>query len=64
MQVLALECLISAYSMSALYLDGVSKAENQLVATGLLLMVFLKPQISNPKPLTLNPKSSTLNPEH
>ncbi|KAJ1488120.1 hypothetical protein T484DRAFT_1784331 [Baffinella frigidus] len=37
--VLALECLISAYSMSALYLDGVSKAENQLVATGLLLMV-------------------------
>jgi cation-transporting ATPase 13A1 len=38
-QVLALECLISAYSMSALYLDGVSKAENQLVATGLLLMV-------------------------
>mmetsp|Transcript_8122 Transcript_8122/g.27262 ORF Transcript_8122/g.27262 Transcript_8122/m.27262 type:complete len:1434 (-) Transcript_8122:544-4845(-) len=38
-QVLALECLITAYSMSALYLDGVTKGENQLLATGLLLMV-------------------------
>jgi len=37
-QVLALECLITAYSMSALYLDGVSKGENQMMATGILLM--------------------------
>jgi len=37
-QVLALECLITAYSMSALYLDGVTKGENQMMATGILLM--------------------------
>ena len=36
-QVLALNCLISAYSLSALYLDGVRMGENQLIATGLLL---------------------------
>mmetsp|Transcript_8956 Transcript_8956/g.20568 ORF Transcript_8956/g.20568 Transcript_8956/m.20568 type:complete len:719 (-) Transcript_8956:368-2524(-) len=38
-QVLALNCLISAYSLSALYLDGVRMGENQMIATGLLLSV-------------------------
>mmetsp|Transcript_2404 Transcript_2404/g.6463 ORF Transcript_2404/g.6463 Transcript_2404/m.6463 type:complete len:444 (-) Transcript_2404:177-1508(-) len=36
-QVLALNCLISAYSLAALYLDGVRMGENQMIATGLLL---------------------------
>jgi cation-transporting ATPase 13A1 len=38
-QILALNCLISAYSLSALYLDGIKSGEAQMIATGILLTV-------------------------
>ena len=38
-QILALNCLISAYSLSALYLDGIKSGEAQMIATGVLLTV-------------------------
>ena len=34
-----LSCLISAYSLSALYLDGVRNSENQTIASGSALTV-------------------------
>ena len=33
-QILVLTCLISAYSLSTLYVDGVRMAEAQMIATG------------------------------
>lgn len=38
-QILALNCLISAYSLAALYLDGIKSGEAQMIATGVLLTV-------------------------
>ena len=38
-QILALNCLISAYSLSALYLDGIKSGEAQMIATGILLTI-------------------------
>jgi len=38
-QILALNCLISAYSLSALYLDGIKSGEAEMIATGILLTV-------------------------
>ena len=38
-QVLMLSCLISAYSLSVLYLDGIRNSENQLMASGTALTV-------------------------
>jgi len=38
-QVLMLSCLISAYSLSVLYLDGIRNSENQMMATGSCLTV-------------------------
>jgi cation-transporting ATPase 13A1 len=38
-QILALNCLIAAYSLSALYLDGVRSGEKQMIASGMLLTV-------------------------
>eukprot|EP01147_Barroeca_monosierra_P010353 gene10353-2488_t len=49
-QILALNCLISSYSLSALYLDGVKASDRQLTVRGLLLTVsFLS--ISRASPL-------------
>ena len=36
-QILVLNCMISAYSLSVLYLDGIKASENQLMATGMML---------------------------
>lgn len=36
-QVLSLTAMISAYSLSVLYLDGIKASENQLIATGMML---------------------------
>ena len=33
-QVLVLSCLISAYSLSVLYLDGIRSSDNQMIASG------------------------------
>lgn len=38
-QILALNCLISAYSLAALYMDGIKSGEAQMIATGALLTV-------------------------
>jgi magnesium-transporting ATPase (P-type) len=38
-QILALNCLIAAYSLSALFLDGVRSGEAQMIASGILLTV-------------------------
>ena len=38
-QVLMLSCLISAYSLSVLYLDGIRNSENQMMAAGTALTV-------------------------
>ena len=38
-QVLMLSCLISAYSLSVLYLDGIRSSENQMMASGTALTV-------------------------
>lgn len=50
-QILALNCLISAYSLSVLYLDGVKYGDRQMTALGMLMSVsFIT--ISRSKPLS------------
>merc|ERR1719353_2498616 len=59
-QILMLHCLISAYSLSALSLEGSRSSEPQLIASGLLLSVasiafsFARPleRLSPPLPLS------------
>lgn len=59
-QILALNCMISSYSLSVLYLDGVKYGDVQMTAMGMLMTVSFttvsrsKPldQLSNVKPLT------------
>jgi cation-transporting ATPase 13A1 len=38
-QILALNCLIAAYSLSAMYIDGVRSGEAQMIASGMLLTI-------------------------
>lgn len=49
-QILALNCLISAYSLSVLYLDGVKYGDRQMTALGMLMSVSFV-TISRSKPL-------------
>merc|ERR1712238_394754 len=59
-QILALNCLISSYSLSVLYLDGVKYGDTQMTAMGMLMSVAFmsvsrsKPldRLSNVRPLT------------
>jgi len=48
-QILALNCLISAYSLSVLYLDGIKYGDQQMFASGILLTIsFLTLSSSSP----------------
>eukprot|EP01124_Arcella_intermedia_P002381 TRINITY_DN1129_c0_g2_i1.p1 TRINITY_DN1129_c0_g2~~TRINITY_DN1129_c0_g2_i1.p1 ORF type:complete len:1051 (+),score=291.64 TRINITY_DN1129_c0_g2_i1:899-4051(+) len=38
-QILALNCLISAYSLSVLYLDGIKYGDHQMMASGVLMTI-------------------------
>lgn len=49
-QILALNCLISSYSLSVLYLDGIKYGDRQMMARGMLMMVVMI-SLSNAKPL-------------
>ncbi|GAX25788.1 cation-transporting ATPase 13A1 [Fistulifera solaris] len=49
-QIMALQCLISSYSLSALYLDGVKYGDTQMTAMGLLGSVSFM-SVSRSKPL-------------
>mmetsp|Transcript_21931 Transcript_21931/g.41825 ORF Transcript_21931/g.41825 Transcript_21931/m.41825 type:complete len:442 (-) Transcript_21931:517-1842(-) len=59
-QILALNCLIAAYSLSALYLDGVRSGESQMIASGVLLTIaslafsYARPvkELSHVRPIT------------
>merc|ERR1712091_46706 len=59
-QILALNCLISAYSLSVLYLDGIKYGDKQMTATGILMSIsFITisqaaslPQLASVRPLT------------
>eukprot|EP00611_Tribonema_gayanum_P008970 TRINITY_DN1868_c0_g4_i1.p1 TRINITY_DN1868_c0_g4~~TRINITY_DN1868_c0_g4_i1.p1 ORF type:complete len:888 (-),score=351.93 TRINITY_DN1868_c0_g4_i1:197-2860(-) len=64
-QILALNCLISAYSLSVLYLDGVKYGDKQMTAQGILMSAsFIA--ISRSKPLdrlsTVRPLTSIFSP--
>jgi cation-transporting ATPase 13A1 len=47
-KVLALNCLVSAYMMSALYLRGLKQGDTQMTATGLVIaaLFFFLSQVS------------------
>lgn len=49
-QIMALQCLISSYSLSALYLDGVKYGDTQMTAMGMLGSVSFM-SVSRSKPL-------------
>ena len=49
-QIMALNCLISAYSLSVLYLDGVKYGDIQMTAMGILMSVSFM-SVSRSKPL-------------
>ncbi len=49
-QILALNCLISSYSLSVLYLDGVKYGDTQMTAMGILMSVSFM-SVSRAKPL-------------
>lgn len=49
-QILALNCLISAYSLSVLYLDGVKYGDKQMTAMGMLMSISFM-SVSRSKPL-------------
>merc|ERR1712238_438363 len=49
-QILALNCLISSYSLSVLYLDGVKYGDTQMTAMGMLMSVAFM-SVSRSKPL-------------
>jgi len=49
-QILALNCLISSYSLSVLYLDGVKYGDTQMTAMGILMSVAFM-SVSRSKPL-------------
>eukprot|EP00521_Asterionellopsis_glacialis_P010024 CAMPEP_0195288728 /NCGR_PEP_ID=MMETSP0707-20130614/5273_1 /TAXON_ID=33640 /ORGANISM="Asterionellopsis glacialis, Strain CCMP134" /LENGTH=1602 /DNA_ID=CAMNT_0040348627 /DNA_START=32 /DNA_END=4840 /DNA_ORIENTATION=+ len=49
-QILALNCLISSYSLSVLYLDGVKYGDTQMTATGMLMSISFM-SVSRSKPL-------------
>ncbi|KNC52742.1 P-type ATPase superfamily [Thecamonas trahens ATCC 50062] len=59
-QILALSCLISSYSLSVLYLDGIKYGDTQMTATGLLMTISYfaismakpLPRLSDVRPLT------------
>lgn len=50
-QIMALNCLISAYSLSVLYLDGIKYGDQQMMAEGILMTVAYL-ALSNATPLT------------
>eukprot|EP01127_Copromyxa_protea_P019679 TRINITY_DN6440_c0_g1_i1.p1 TRINITY_DN6440_c0_g1~~TRINITY_DN6440_c0_g1_i1.p1 ORF type:complete len:1356 (+),score=374.54 TRINITY_DN6440_c0_g1_i1:25-4092(+) len=50
-QILALNCLISAYSLSVLYLDGIKYGDQQMMAEGILMTIAYL-ALSNATPLT------------
>jgi len=49
-QILALNCLISSYSLSVLYLDGIKYGDKQMTAMGILMSVSFM-SVSRSKPL-------------
>lgn len=65
-QILALNCLISAYALSVLYLDGVAFGDKQMTVTGIIMAIAFC-LISRSKPLKKlsaeRPSSSIFAPE-
>ena len=59
-QIMALQCLISSYSLSVLYLDGVKYGDSQMTAMGLLGSVSFM-SVSRSKPLDRLSKVRPLN---
>lgn len=59
-QIMALQCLISSYSLSVLYLDGVKYGDSQMTAMGLLGSVSFM-SVSRSKPLDKLSKVRPLN---
>jgi manganese-transporting P-type ATPase len=57
---MALQCLISSYSLSVLYLDGVKYGDTQMTAMGLLGSVSFM-SVSRSKPLDKLSKVQPLN---
>ena len=59
-QIMALQCLISSYSLSVLYLDGVKYGDTQMTAMGVLGSVSFM-SVSRSKPLDKLSKVQPLN---
>jgi cation-transporting ATPase 13A1 len=65
--ILALNCLISAYSLSVLYLDGIKYGDKQMTATGILMSIsFIAISQANPLPVLspVRPVHSIFHPAH